>query len=128
MENTYCIYKIINPKGFVYIGQTKHVKRRLNAYKYPNSIKLQVFIHNSILKYGFKNHIIEIMYENLSHQEANIKEIKEIAKYKALNISLNISDGGQLVSRTRHVPIMWPTDIRHFIALRTVTPTPLLEV
>lgn len=95
----YSIYKITSPSGKVYIGQSKQVKKRLYDYKWCDP--KQAFLHNSLLKYGYKNHIQEIIIEGLTFNEANIEEIKLIKIYKDLEISLNISDGGQLSSYTR---------------------------
>jgi len=56
------IYKITNPKGKVYIGQSINMKKRINQYK-NKQIKKQPRIYNSIQKYGWDNHIFEIIEE-----------------------------------------------------------------
>ena len=56
------IYKITNPEGKVYIGQSTKIKNRLNAYK-RLACKTQRELYNSILKYGWENHIFEVIEE-----------------------------------------------------------------
>lgn len=56
------IYKITNPKGKVYIGQSINLKERERHYKTLN-IKNQPKISNSIKKYGWDNHSFEIIEE-----------------------------------------------------------------
>jgi group I intron endonuclease len=69
------IYKIINPKGRVYIGQAVDIKRRKQVYEglYP-SLKGQPKIYNSLKKYGWDNHIFEII-EYCSIEELNKQEV-----------------------------------------------------
>lgn len=57
------IYKITNPKGKIYIGQSVNLKKRFYTYKTPKSFKSQIKLYNSILKYGFVNHLWEIVEE-----------------------------------------------------------------
>lgn len=54
------IYKITNPKGKVYIGQTIDFTKRCNHYK-NGSNKAQIRIYNSIKKYGFETHTLELI-------------------------------------------------------------------
>lgn len=56
------IYKITNPKGKVYIGQSWDIKDRKRVYQ-RCECKGQQKIYNSIKKYGWKNHIHEIVHE-----------------------------------------------------------------
>jgi hypothetical protein len=56
------IYKITNPKGKVYIGQSTNIFNRWEDYK-KNKCKGQVKLYNSFKKYGFDNHIFEILEE-----------------------------------------------------------------
>lgn len=66
------IYKITNPKGRIYIGQSVNIERRWTDY---NNIKhrTQPKLKNSIEKYGIENHIFEIIEECLEEQ-LNIRE------------------------------------------------------
>ena len=56
------IYKITNPKGKIYIGQTIDIQRRVYQYEKFNC-KEQPKLYNSLKKYGFENHKIELIYE-----------------------------------------------------------------
>lgn len=96
MYKKYSIYKLISPRGFIYIGQTRNLSKRLLDYFYINGNSKQEKISNEIIKYKFENFKIEILYVNLTHFEANDIEIKLIKYYKNLKISLNMSDGGEL--------------------------------
>ena len=56
------IYKIVNPNGKVYIGQSVDIDKRSDAYRYINC-KGQPRIYKSLKKYGWENHIHEIIEE-----------------------------------------------------------------
>ena len=56
------IYKITNPSGKVYIGQTWNWSIRQAFYRTSNC-KTQIGIYNSLLKYGFENHDFKIICE-----------------------------------------------------------------
>ncbi len=56
------IYKIINPKGRIYIGQSVDLENRFYHYKIMNC-KKQPRLYNSFIKYGVDNHIFEILEE-----------------------------------------------------------------
>lgn len=55
------IYKITNPKGKVYIGSTVDLVDRVYRYK-TNRVKSQIKISNSIQKYGWENHLFEVIF------------------------------------------------------------------
>ena len=55
------IYKITNPKGKVYIGQSVNIEQRLKKYKYLDEKNKQTKLYNSFKKYGIENHIFEII-------------------------------------------------------------------
>lgn len=56
------IYKITNPKGKIYVGQSTNIKERFRKYNKLNS-KRQIKLYNSFLKYGVENHKFEIIEE-----------------------------------------------------------------
>ena len=56
------IYKITNPNNRIYIGCTIDFKRRLSEYR-RLSMAGQIKLYNSLVKYGFDNHIFEIIEE-----------------------------------------------------------------
>lgn len=94
MKSNYCIYKHTSPNGKVYIGQTckKPNERWSNGYGY----KKQQFFYRAIKKYGWDNFKHEILFEGLSKEEADKKEIELINKYNSTNsdFGYNISLGG----------------------------------
>lgn len=67
------IYKIINPNGKIYIGQSINIPSRKNKYTL-NHTKGQPRISRSIKKYGWENHIFEII-EECSVEQLDEKEI-----------------------------------------------------
>jgi group I intron endonuclease len=66
------IYKITNPKGLVYIGQTINFDARMRAYRGKSRVA-QPRIKGSILKYGFENHKVEIICEC---QDSQLNELE----------------------------------------------------
>lgn len=95
------IYKIVNPKGRVYIGITSNLKKRI-AYYRNNSCKDQSLLYKSISKYGFDNHSFCVIDQFESDCNAAMgKEIFWIRTYMS-NINafkeangLNLTRGGQ---------------------------------
>jgi len=67
------IYKITNPSGKIYIGQSLNIKRRWNEHKYSIN-KQQPKLFNSFKKHGWGKHIFEIL-EECSIEQLNEKEI-----------------------------------------------------
>lgn len=75
METKICgIYKIINPKGKIYIGQSTDIGKRKQIYK-TIKCKGQIKIYNSLKKYGFENHKFEII------EECSIEQLNERERY-----------------------------------------------
>lgn len=77
------IYKITNPKGRVYVGQSIDLENRLYNYKIMNC-KKQPRLYNSFLKYGFENHTFEIL-ETCDILNINEKERLYQDKYNVLS-------------------------------------------
>jgi group I intron endonuclease len=67
------IYKITSPSGKIYIGQSVNLKTRFRKYKYLN-YKNQPHLYNSFVKYGYENHVFEII-EECNLEQLNEKEI-----------------------------------------------------
>jgi group I intron endonuclease len=92
------IYKITSPSGAIYIGQSWDIEKRLVAYKRTNRLN-QPKIKNSILKYGYENHSIEIVHELPKDCDQNTMDLYEIMyweKYKDCGFSmLNVKDPGR---------------------------------
>ena len=66
------IYKITNPKGKIYIGQSINIEKRKGSYEHARC-KGQPKIYYSIKKYGWENHIHEII-EECSKEMLNERE------------------------------------------------------
>lgn len=92
MEN-YKVYKHTFPNNKVYIGITKNnVSRRwINGNGYNSQ-----YVYRAIKKYGWENIKHEVLFENLTKEEAEQKEINLIAHYKSNQTQhgYNISGGG----------------------------------
>lgn len=68
------IYKIVNPKGKIYIGQSIDIEKRFNSYKLLNC-KKQAKLYNSLKKYGFYKHKFDIIIE------CELHELNELERY-----------------------------------------------
>lgn len=86
------IYKITNPNGLIYIGRTKNPKKRFRTYEILNC-KEQPALYNSLKKYGYDKHIIEIIDE-CELDEAPKKEEYYIEKLNSFHNGLNCTFGG----------------------------------
>lgn len=96
------IYKITNPKGSIYIGQSKNIVERITRYKKLQCCKFQLLLYRSFLKYGIENHTFEILEQgNFSKEELNNFESKYILQYNSfrkLNKSgMNLTTGGDSI-------------------------------
>lgn len=80
------VYKITSPSNKIYIGQSINIEDRWKKYqKYPESIKNQTKLYNSLKKYGWEQHIFEIIEEC---EESKLLERETYWKifYKVLDI------------------------------------------
>lgn len=82
------IYKITNPKGKIYIGQSVDIKKRFRVYRSENC-KTQIKLYNSFLKYGVENHKFDII-EKCSVDLLNEKERYWQDFYKVIKNGLNL--------------------------------------
>ena len=100
------VYKIINPKGSIYIGSSLDIGKRFVYYlkKYNKS---QIKLFNSLNKYGVENHIFEIVEliknddKNVLNNLLNERELYWGAFYKSLgknNLNLKIGNRNAIVS------------------------------
>jgi group I intron endonuclease len=89
------IYKITNPNGKIYIGQSVCIERRKVIYK-NEKCKRQPKVYNSIKKYGFSQHIFEIIEEctvqELNKRERYWQDFYEVLGENGLNLSLTNSN------------------------------------
>lgn len=88
------IYKITSPSGKIYIGQATDIHFRWTFYRNLNC-KTQTKLYNSLKKYGWENHVFEIIHECLPEQ------LNELEKYytdlfQTFNTKngMNLRDGG----------------------------------
>ena len=102
-ERNYCVYKHTSPSNKVYIGITcQKPERRWGADGkgyYHNQ-----YFWRSIQKYGFDNFKHEILFENLSKEEACQKEVELISFYKSNDrkFGYNITSGGDGCNGLKH--------------------------
>lgn len=96
--NDFYVYKHTTPNNKVYIGITKQLPHKRwgkngNGYKVHNK-----HFYNAILKYGWDNIKHEILFTNLSKEEACEKEIELINFYKSNlpQYGYNKSTGGEM--------------------------------
>lgn len=96
--NNYIIYCHTNKiNGKKYIGQTCQSPQKRWGNNGSEYIKKgNIHFKNAILKYGWDNFTHEILYTNLSPQEADEKEIELIKQYDTTNseYGYNIAAGG----------------------------------
>ena len=96
------IYKITNPNNKIYIGCTIDFKRRLSEYRRLSMVG-QVKLYNSLVKYGFDNHVFEII-EECSNDTLHEREIYWIKYFNCIKEGLNIRLGnrtGALMESTK---------------------------
>jgi group I intron endonuclease len=68
------IYKITNPSGRIYIGQSVNINNRISSYK-NLKCKNQTRLYNSLLKYTFEKHKFEVL------EECKIELLNERERY-----------------------------------------------
>lgn len=94
------IYKITNPSGKIYIGQTTEYNLRLQTYR-RLECKHQLNIYSSLYKYGYDNHMFEIIEDGISLEYIDDREIYYIKLYDCVKSGLNCSHGGKAPMRGR---------------------------
>lgn len=92
------IYKIINPKSKIYIGQSIDIEKRFKTYS-SLSCPSQIKLLNSFKKYGVDNHIFEIIEEcdldNLNERERYWQDF-----YNVLDFGLNLKKTNTFEKKT----------------------------
>lgn len=94
MGNNFIVYKHTTPNNKVYIGITcQEPKKR---WLYGKGYIHCKYFYKAIQKYGWKNIKHEILFENLTREEAIQKEIELIEKYNSNNqkYGYNLTKGG----------------------------------
>lgn len=93
------IYKITNPKGRIYIGQAQSMSERLSHYKGLNC-KNQTKLYRSLKKYGYYNHKVKILHNDVLPEEINRLETHYIRHYKCVKSGLNcLPEGGSRMGK-----------------------------
>ena len=93
---TYSVYIHTSPSGKVYIGITKRIPKYRWGKEGRGYIG-NVHFYNAIQKYGWNSFTHEVLYSNLTKEEAQEIEIALILHYKASNpeFGYNRSLGGE---------------------------------
>lgn len=101
----YTVYKHTNKtNGKVYIGITRQKSYQRwkggKGYK-PKNVGTTSYIYNAIQKYGWNNFTHDILFTELTKEEAEQKEIELIAKYKSnqREFGYNLDKGGNSVGK-----------------------------
>lgn len=91
------IYKITTPSNKLYVGKTYDLRKRINAHKCAVKYGKNIMLHNSIRKYGWDAHKLEII-EEVADELMNEREvfwINELKTYCYENkFGLNMTKGG----------------------------------
>lgn len=94
------IYKITNPKGRIYIGQSTDIDRRRSSYT-NRIIKGQPRLSRSVAKYGFSEHIFEVVEECevglLNVRERHWQDFYNVLSKAGLNCILQGSEEKRVV-------------------------------
>ena len=102
------VYKHTFPNGEVYIGKTRlrPEDRWLNGWGYKNC----PLMFNAILYYGWSNVKHEIIADNLTDEEANALERKEIVLHSAFSTDGLHSESAQsptMIYNIQHIPAQY---------------------
>jgi group I intron endonuclease len=108
MNKISCIYKITNPQGKVYIGQTIDWERRKKEYMKRERAS-QVKLYRSFNKYGKENHVFEVLHE-CTVSQLDTLECYYIDVYNSIELGLNAKGGG--------LGGYMPQDVRDKISLK----------
>ena len=89
------IYKITNPKGRVYIGQSCDILKRFKRYSKNNCVG-QTVLYRSLLKYGFEKHKREILKlckrDELNKYERFYQDKYNVLSESGMNLKLTKSN------------------------------------
>lgn len=99
MNNNYVVYKHTTPNGKVYIGITG--KNPVERWDYGHGYRQNKHFWNAIVKYGWKNIRHEILFDGLTKQQAEQKEVELIIEYKSnqREYGYNLDNGGKCTGR-----------------------------
>lgn len=95
------IYKITSPSGKIYIGQSSNIDQRIKDYKKTIHCKGQVRLYNSLIKYGFDNHVFEVIeycdFDSLDIRERYWQEYYDVLGANGMNCKLTQCEGKKAV-------------------------------
>lgn len=99
----YTVYKHTTPSGKVYIGIT--CQKPYERWENGKGYKRNHYFYSAIKKYGWENIKHEILFSNLTKEEAEAKEIELISFYDSANKEkgYNLRQGGSLTSFSEDV-------------------------
>lgn len=85
------IYKITSPSGKVYVGESINIRKRFLKYKNLNC-KYQIKLYNSLNKYGYENHIFEVIeecyFDDLLCRERYWQDFYNVLSDRGMNLKL----------------------------------------
>lgn len=95
-NNCYNVYIHITPSNKIYVGITKNIKNRFRSS--GDGYRNCKLFYNAIKKYGWDNIRHEVLFENLTKEQAEQKEIELIELYHSNNqiYGYNILKGGNI--------------------------------
>lgn len=99
MDRKYKVYEHICPNGKIYIGITQQEPRK--RWKNGEGYKTQQLFYKAIKKYQWNNIEHIILFDNLTKEEAEQKEIELIRQYQSNNsqYGYNLDNGGNCVGK-----------------------------
>lgn len=94
-DRKYCVYRHTSPNGKVYIGITHQKPKR--RWCHGHGYRHNPYFLNAIQKYGWNAFVHEILFDELSRDEACKKEIELIREHRSddANYGYNLSSGGE---------------------------------
>lgn len=100
MDRLFTIYRHVSPIGRVYVGITSQdVETR---WRHGDNYRNSTYFKRAIRKYGWKNFKHEILFTNVEEERAKKLEIELIRHYKGLDISYNLTNGGDGTNGYHH--------------------------
>lgn len=85
------IYKLTSPKGHIYIGQAKDIRKRFTRY-FTKKIQAHPRLFRCANEYGIENFKFEIIHEcqvsELNHWERNYQDLYDVCGENGLNCKL----------------------------------------
>lgn len=94
------VYRIIAPDGRSYVGSSSNMAKRFSKYRNAKCER-QPKLHESLLKFGFDSHHIEILAycpkDELTTLERKYGEEYEVCGPRGLNMALPSDDSGKML-------------------------------